>query len=74
MTRRRLGFTLVEVLVAAGLVALVGTYLGRLANAGREAVQQSEGQSQAAQILARLGGEAQRGNPRVVPPGGTRLL
>jgi len=74
MTRRVLGFTLVEVLVAAGLVALVGTYLGRLANAGREAVQQSEGQSQAAQILARLGGEAQRGNPRVVPPGGTRLL
>lgn len=74
MTRRRLGFTLVEVLVAAGLVALVGTYLGRLASAGREAVQQSEGQSQAAQILARLGGEAQRGNPRVVPPGGTRLL
>jgi type II secretory pathway pseudopilin PulG len=68
------GFTLVEVLVAAGIVLLVGSYVGRLALSSREVTEQGQRQTQAAQILARLGKEAQRGNPQVVPASGTRSL
>lgn len=70
----RRGFTLIEVLVAAGIIILIGTYVGRLAMGSREAVDQGQNQTQAAQILARLGGEAQRGNPQVVPAGTSREL
>lgn len=72
MNRR--AFTLIEVLVAAGVILLVGSYVGRLALDSREVTDQGQRQTQAAQILARLGKEAQRGNPQVVPPSGTRSL
>lgn len=72
MNRR--AFTLIEVLVAAGVILLVGSYVGRLALNSREVTDQGQRQTQAAQILARLGKEAQRGNPQVVPPSGTRSL
>ena len=68
------GFTLVEVLVAAGIALLVASYVGRLALSSREVAEQGQRQTQAAQILARLGKEAQRGNPQVVPASGTRTL
>jgi len=68
------GFTLVEVLVATGIIVLVGAYLGSLALSSREVVVQGQHQTEAAQILARLGSEAQRGNPQVVPAGTLREL
>lgn len=68
------GFTLLETLVAASIIVLVGTFVGRLAYNSREAISESQMQSQAAQILARLGNEAQRGNPTVVPLEGNRSL